>query len=234
MEVEATSAEEIDLIARYLAGRLSETESTRLEARVAAEPGLYERVEEVLRLQEGLAVLAQRDDLDALLRESPWRKRLGSWGAAAALALVVIGLGVWWASREPPAGVLALSAAELHLGARAPAIEGPYVFARTRGDASVPEIPRPNVPTAIELKFVPSVSSAGGRYRLTVHSSGAGAGAGGRRLVGTLDSVAFGPDGYVTVFLDSAALRSGRYDLALEPSASARVDEGDRFEFRVP
>ena len=232
MEVEAASAEEIDLIARYLAGRLSETESTRLEARVAAEPGLYERVEEVLRLQEGLAVLAQRDDLDALLREPPWRKRLGIWAAAAALALAVIGLGAWWASREPPAGVLALSVAELHMGARAPTIEGPYVFARTRGEASVLEIPRLNVRSAIELKFVPSVSSAGGRYRLTVQSSGAGGG--GRALVGTLDSAAFGPDGYVTVFLDSAALRSGRYDLALEPSGSARADEGDRFEFRVP
>jgi hypothetical protein len=123
MEVEATSPEEIDLIARYLAGRLSDTESTRLEARVAAEPGLYERVEEVLRLQEGLAVLAQRDDLDALLREPPWRKRLGIWGAAA-LGLAVIGLGVWWASREPPAGVLVLSVADLPMGARAPTIEG--------------------------------------------------------------------------------------------------------------
>jgi hypothetical protein len=231
MEVEAASAEEIDLIVRYLAGRLSETESTRLEARVAAEPGLYKRVEEVLRLQEGLAVLAQRDDLDTLLREPPWRKRLGIWGAAAAaLALAVIGLGFWWASRERPAGVLALSVAELHMGVRAPTIEGPYVFARMRGDASVLEIPRPSTRSAIELKLVPSVSSAGGRYRLTVESSGAG----GRAHALVLDSVAFGPDGYVTVFLDSAALTPGRYDVALKPSASAGADEGERFEFQVP
>jgi hypothetical protein len=86
----------------------------------------------VLRLQEGLAVLAQRDELGTLLRERPWRKRLGILGAAAVLALAVIGLCLWWASREPPAGVLALSVAELQMGARALTIEGPYVFARTR------------------------------------------------------------------------------------------------------
>jgi hypothetical protein len=231
MEVEATSPEEIDLIARYLAGRLSETESARLEARVAAEPGLYKRVEEVLRLQEGLAVLAQRDDLGTLLREPPWRKRLGILGAAAVLALAVIGLCVWWASREPPAGLLALSVAQLQRGARAPSIDGPYVLARTRGDASVLEIAQPNVRSAIELKLVPSVSSPGIRYRLTVESSSAGGR--GHAPAGTLDSVALAPDGYVIVFLDSAALTSGRYEVALIPSESAAADEGDRFEFRV-
>jgi hypothetical protein len=231
MELGATSAEEIDLIARYLAGRLSETESARLEARVAAEPGLYKRVEEVLRLQEGLAVLAQRDELDTLLRERPWRSRLGVLGAAAVLALAVIGLCLWWASREPPAGVLAFSVAELQIGARALTIEGPYMLARTRGDAGVLEVAPLNVRRAIELKLVPSVSSTGGRYRLTVEPSGAG---GGHALVGTLDSVALGPDGYVTVFLDSAALTSGTYTVTLKPSGPARADEGDRFEFRVP
>jgi hypothetical protein len=232
MEVEARSAEEIDLIARYLAGRLSETESARLEARVAAEPGLYKRVEEVLRLQEGLAVLAQRDDLGTLLRAPPpWRKRLGVLGTAAVLALTVIGLCLWWAGREPPAGMLALSPAEFQTGTRTLTLEGPYVLARTRGDEAVPEVAQPNVRRAIELKLVPSVSSTRGRYRLTVAPSGAGA---GRARVGALDSVAVGSDGYVTVYLDSAALASGRYVVALQPNESAHADEGDRFEFRVP
>jgi hypothetical protein len=84
---------------------------------------------------------------------------------------------------------------------------------------------------AIELKLVPSVHGASGKYRLTVEPSGASA---GHATVGTLDSVALGPDGYVTIFLYSAALTSGLYDVALNASESARADEGDRFEFRVP
>jgi hypothetical protein len=231
MGEEARSAEEIDLIARYLAGRLSETESARLEEWLAAQPERYKGVEEVLRLQEGLAVLAQRGDLDTLLREPPWRKRLAIFGTAAVLALAVIGLCLRWGGRERPPGVLALSAAELHTGAGALTIEGPHVLARTRGDTSLLEIARPNVRRAIELKLVPSASSAGGRYRLTVESSGAAGG--GHALVGTLDAVTVGADGYVTVFLDSAGLTSGGYDLVLKPSESARADEGDRFEFRV-
>jgi hypothetical protein len=209
---------------------LSETESAQLEARVAAEPGLYKKVEETLRLQEGLAVLAQRGDLGPLLRERPRQKRPGIVAAAALLALAVIGLSLWWARREPPAGALALSVAELQ-GASALTIEGPYVLARTRGDASVLEIARPNVRSAIELKLVPSVSGDGGRYRLTVEPASA---EGRHALVGTLDAVALGPDGYVTVFLDSATLAAGRYDVALKPIKTARADEGDRFEFRVP
>jgi hypothetical protein len=222
--------EDTEHIVRYLAGRLSETEEARFESRVAAEPDLYKRIEEVLRLQEGLAVLERKGDLRPLLREGRWRKAMQLGAAAAILALAVLGIGFWWGNRAQPAGVLALSASELERvsGAATLATRGPYVLAHTRGEPAVPVIPNLNPRAAVGIKIVPSVESADRRYRVVVETGEPGA---RHAVFAALDQVPLGPDGFVNLFLDSAALGAGSYGILLSPSKAGR--DSERFEFQV-
>ena len=79
------------IIARYLAGQLSTAESAAFEAHYTSHPEVVREIERTLRLKEGLAVLRDRGELDALLQQrNYWRPAMG---LAAGIAVLVI--GVW-------------------------------------------------------------------------------------------------------------------------------------------
>src|SRR5690349_13906761 len=81
------------IIARYLAGQLDAVTSAEFEAHYAQHPEVVREIERTLRLREGLAVLEESGELDALLhRRSYWRPAMG---LAAGIAVLVVGVWLW-------------------------------------------------------------------------------------------------------------------------------------------
>lgn len=213
-------------IERYLAGRMTSSQSEAFEQYVSEHPDIRGQLEETLKFREGLARLRDRGELDELLRRPPHRRWL-AYAAAAAVAIVAIGL--WLRSPELP--VLARSPAELALQRHGhPGILATQVLARTRGTAEVTTVQLPSDPGLIELRMVPSVLRSGTRYRVRLNRLN---GPSGRTDFGLLEGVPQGTDGYVTIYIDRAPLIAGDYEVSLSGTGSdGEAVEGDRFLVR--
>jgi hypothetical protein len=217
------------VIARYLAGQLSSDEENGFEDYAANHPEIFREVESTLRMKEGLAVLRDRGELQALLRERDWRPSLA---AAAAAVLVVLGLSVWtWRHAAAPiAPMLAGMPGYVGRDNGSLPVFATYTLIRSRGESSDVEIQVPAQRAAIQMRILPSVFVMGGRYRATLQRIEAG---GERTLVRDIGDLEAAGDRFVTLYLDSAQLTQGRYEISLAQVDSAPSSESDRFTIRA-
>jgi hypothetical protein len=215
-------------VERYLSGRLSETDAQQLEAYWTEHPELIRDLENCARIKTGLASLRSRDQLDPLLRASWWTGRLRLLTLAASVAVVGIGAALWNGARSHVSVSLGVTAAAL------PGIEGGFLPAGGRytimrmrsAAASDAVIQLPATPHALELRILPeaapTLSSTGRgapetqRYSLWLIREDAAA---TLRRVAQADGLVSGPDGFITVFVDSRTLPPARYRLRLEPDS---------------
>jgi hypothetical protein len=215
------------VIARYLAGQLDAVESAEFEAHYAKHPEVVREIERTLRLREGLAVLEESGELEALLqRRSYWRPALG---LAAGVAVLVV--GVWlWIGQMTVAPIAATVAALTDTPEKPLYVAGTYVLVRMRGPATVIAIPLPQERSAIELQMFPSSAPAGGRFRVRLGQLDA---ANAIAPVAETPAMANSADGFVRAYLDSARLSRGRYAIELQPDGAAPGTPGDRFIVEV-
>src|ERR1039457_4281832 len=82
-------------VARYLAGRLSASETLEFETLYARQPDIVQELEQTARFREGLATLRERGELEALVRVQPRRGRWVQLGIAASLAILAVGAALW-------------------------------------------------------------------------------------------------------------------------------------------
>jgi hypothetical protein len=220
--------DEQHIIARYLAGQLSEAESAAFEAYYTAHPEVVREIEHTLRLKEGLAVLRDRGELDALLhRRNYWRPAMG---LAAGIAALVI--GVWlWMGQTTVAPIVGTVAALVDAQGKPLHVASTHMLVRMRGPAPVVEIPLPKERSAIELQMIPSSrTDRGDNYRV---------------LLGRLDATnavtpiaetratANSGGGSVTAYLDSGRLERGRYAIEITPEGASPGTPGDRFVVEI-
>src|SRR5581483_3414344 len=153
------------IIARYLAGQLGAAESAEFEAHYAKNPETVRDIERTLRLKEGLAVLEESGELDALLhRRTYWRPAMG---LAAGIAVLVV--GVWlWMGQTNVAPIVATMTALTDTHGKPLHVASTHMLVRTRGPATVVDIPLPPERSAIELQMIPSSRPENGRYRLVL------------------------------------------------------------------
>jgi hypothetical protein len=217
------------VIARYLAGQLSAADENGFEEYAGSHPEIFREVESTLRMKEGLAVLRDRGELQALLRPRDWRP---SFAAAAAAVLVVLALGVWtWRHAAAPiAPVLAGLPGFVGRDSGALPVFATYTLIRSRGEASDFEIQVPAQRAAIQIRILPSVFVMGGRYRATLQRLEAD---GEKTLVRDIGDLDAAPDRFVTLYLDSAQLTRGSYQISLAESDSGAGSESDRFTLRA-
>ena len=213
------------VIARYLAGQLSAAEENGFEEYAASHPEIFREVESTLRMKEGLAVLRDRGELQALLRVRDWRP---SFAAAAAAVLVVLALGVWtWRHAVAPiTPVMASLPGFVGRDSGSLPVVATYILVRSRGESPAAEIRAPAQRAAIQIRILPSVFVVGGRYRATLQRIEAG---GEKTLVRDIGGLEAAADRFVTLYLDSAQLTKGRYEIALAESDSTTSSESDRF-----
>jgi len=219
-----------EVLARYLAGRLTASESDAFEAYVSEHPEICQDLEQTFKLKAGLARLRERGELDALLHRRDTRRWV-PYATAAALLLAILTSALWFQQRNAAPAVLFLSPSAVAARHHAPApILGSYVLVRTRGSAAVTNVPLPAQTGTVEVRILPSDVSPDSRYSVEVKRFDAPDG----RHRSRIEGAAAGADGYVKVYLDGSELAAGDYEVSLQPAAGgdARAD-ADRFVLRV-
>jgi hypothetical protein len=200
------------IVARYLAGQLSEADATEFEAHYAQDPAVVRDIERTLRLKEGLAILSERGQLDALLRtrRPMWQPALA---LAAGLAVLVVGVLLWAGGTTLRPIGSTLTALAKHEGSPL-RVANTYVLARTRSASTDIPIALPRDASAIELRMIPSARPKSGGFRIVLSQIDA---ANATAPLGDTNAVASSDDGFVTVYLDSTKLVRGRYVIELQP-----------------
>jgi hypothetical protein len=211
--------EDEHIVERYLAGQLNVREAEEFEAHYANDPDTVRQIERVLRLKEGLAVLRERGELDALLRE---RSYAAYWKPALALAagIAVLMVGVWlwigYSTMSPIAATLAeltdSQGQQLHTAST-------HVLVKMRGPAAILDIPLPAERSAIELRMIPSARPSNGAFRVQLAKIDPQQ---NNRVVpvGETRAHAGAEDGVVVAYLDSAKLSPGEIQVQLSPTES--------------
>jgi hypothetical protein len=205
------------VVARYLADQLSDGEREAFEAYYVEHPGILPEMEAVARLKTGLRGLQARGQLDALMKRFSRFQALRFLVAAAAL-LISVGL-VFFLSRGPAQQpLLAATSGELHSreGDALP-IVATHTILRTRGVAQAARIEIGEQPASVEMLVLPEYGSPQSRYRLSIATVDDD---GRPTVIGELQRLAMTPEGFVRVFLNTARIVPGQYQLLLEEEIS--------------
>lgn len=204
-----TEAEREAWLARYVADTLPEAEAARVEAYWAEHPELTREIERAARIADGLRGLRARGELDAAVRGSWWSNRLPLFAFAAGFGGVAAGLLGWWMATARPALPLADSLAGLAGEARPLRLAATVSVLRLRSAAADATLVRPAADAAVAVRVLPE-DAGSGPYRVQVRGiQGAAVGC----AAGGFDGLYATDDGFVTVYVPTAALCAGRYSV---------------------
>jgi hypothetical protein len=214
------------LLAKYLAGALSEEDAARVEEWWSSDPGLIRDLEATARLASGLADLRRRGELPGIVRGPWWTRPLALLSIAATLAALAVGVFAW--RSFPPVAPLAVSAGLdglPHRGAGSVRLAGTYSLLRLRNSAPVDAtVSLPAAPGAIALRVLPEQPSPTGRYRLELAPADPTAAA---VRTSTLAGLAPGADGFVAAYVDAQAWRPGRWRVRVVPEGRPDSESSD-------
>jgi hypothetical protein len=225
----ATNSEQI---ARYLAGRLSASETREFEALYSGQPDIVQELEETARFREGLAALRERGEIEALVRTQPRRGRWVQFGIAASLAILFVGGALWVGLTHTVAPVLGASPAALQNSSGAVlSISATFRFVTSRDAKNTTlQIALPTLRAALEFRVLPDYRPERATYRATLSSIPA---VGAPTTVGIVDSLHEDTEGFVRVFADSARLPPGVYELVVGPEPVSSAFAASRYRFVV-
>ena len=218
---------------RYLADQLTDAERAVFEARLLDDAAAMRELEATARFKLGLQKLRNSRRLDELVNE-PTRRVPWLLTAAAAAALLVLSIGVlrWNAA---PAPMLAATVTSLvdRDGAHLVVSNVYAVFHQRAGEGTYDALlPLPPSRQAIELRVLPDAGPQQPppyRASLTRIPISGDTSAEATAAIADLSPAA---DGFVSIFVDSAQLRPGDYQLDLTSQAVPRI-ESTAFVIRV-
>lgn len=219
-------------IARYLAGRLSDSDTARFEAYWAEHPEITRDLEASARLQAGLRELRARGELEGVVRDRWWSRRLSLLAVAATVSAFVGGFVAWQMAGRMDRVPLAPTLAALATHASSPLEKGAtYSLLRLRSVATADAtIDLPVEPRAIELRVLPEAMSADGHYVVRLAALDED---GTAHAASLTPPVAADADGFVTIYVDSRGLDAGAYVLGVAPSGAAADSEWSEFRLKV-
>lgn len=209
------------VVNRYLADQLGEAERLAFEEEMLRDPEVLKEVEATARFKAGLMQLRATGELAALQAPGTARLRL-AFAAAAVLAMLVIGLGVQQWQGGGSRMLLAGVPDSLQIGQR-------YALLSTRSDETDVVIDLPVSRQAIALRVLPDAGDAQSRYRVSLSGPGADA-----ARASSVEGLQPGPDGFLTLYLDSARLTPGLHRMVVELESRTEAAAAiDTFTFRV-
>jgi hypothetical protein len=222
-----TESEAHDVIARYLSGRLSDSEAARFEDWWARNPDAIADIDRVARLQDGLRGLRERGELEPLMRRSWWTGTLRFMAMAASIAALGLATWLWQADAGvAPPRIAALPVSFDELARRTPATAQYFMTLRSRDN--VDTVVLPAVAAALHWRLLPDQTAVDGSYRVTLTAADA------RDVAAAVTTVNAAPDGFVDLYVDSRSLRGGRYWLGIEAAtAPPGSSPGSRFALDV-
>lgn len=216
--------EDKEVIARYLAGQLSDREREEFEAQFVENPALLRELDRTARFKSGLMALRDSGALQKLLIGKPWWQRTGTLAMAASLLLFVIGAGVWLRVSMAPSPILAASTQGL--GTAIPSslnAADTYEIQRTRSSSYDATIKRPANGGAIEVRVKPDTAASPARYRVSI----------GQYSDKPSDPIAVISgaqplsNGFVPVYLNSSRLLPGVYELKISGDSGTNGEKSE-------
>ena len=133
----------------------------------------------------------------------------------------------WRHAPVPHASILANVPSELiGAGAGPLPVFSTYTLIRSRRETSGAELQVPAQRASIRIRILPSLFGDGGHYRATLERIEAG---GEKIVVRDIDDLQAADDRFVSLYLDSAQLTPGQYELSLVGPDTAASPEADRF-----
>jgi hypothetical protein len=219
------------IAARYLAEQLDDAEREAFEAYYLQHPDVLRDMEAAARLKTGLAQLRDAGELVQLLKPQPWY-RDQRYLAAAAVAALAVGVGLYGLrspSRQP---VLVASSGVLHTWRGTPLpLASSHMVLRTRGASYDAEIELPASAQTIELRVLPEYEAQQSRYRIALQAI---ADDDSLTPVAEVAGLTPGEDGFVPVFINTARIRPGRYQLTLTGDSVASDASSFQLRFAAP
>ena len=209
-----------DVIARYLADRLSDEEREGFEAYYLEHPEMLQELNRTAQFKSGLVDLQKSGELNRLIENRSWWQRVGGLAVAASVVLTIVGAGIWFNWQNRPTPILAASTAAL-VDSSQPVlpIAGRYTLETTRTSSYDATIQLPINPAAIELKIRPEIPAERYRLRLARITQ-----ADARTSLAELDNLRPTADGLVTTYLNTRDISPGVYELGIASSSERNVE----------
>jgi hypothetical protein len=205
---------------RYVAGRMSETESLDFETRMISRPDLAADVDVRQRIKAGLTLLDEKGTLKPMVLERRPQARIFRHAAAAGVAVVVLSAGLMLWQRTSGGAVL------LTAGDASGVPAAPYLLMQSRGQAALPVIEASKSSPLIELQML-AAGDPGTAFAVRLERVDADGG----RVLGDIDAT-IGADGYVTTFVRVRGLESGRYTIQLRSAGENQSTHSFEFELK--
>lgn len=190
-----------ELIRRYLANRLSDTEELMVTTRIVRDPKFRNEVEVTAAFREGIRELEKRGKLSPLLDSQNTRWSRAPLAFAAAVAIVAMG------------GLISFLLDQPRHESAPTVITETLRFETTRGNGPLADVTwhQSGRPVRLEMRFDVGPERAG-NYRVTLDRVSSGA------IVSMADRlIAVSSGGEVVLFLDGTLLEPGDYEIRLEP-----------------
>lgn len=217
------------IVTRYLADQLSDNERSAFEAQLVSDPDLLGEVEATARLKAGLQSLRDTGQLETLVAERSRRPLF--YAAAAAVAVLVLGIGLLRWSSDSGDPMLAASISSLvDQSGNGLQVGNTYAVYRTRSGTYDAEITLPASRQAIELRVQPSSADRSDRYRVSLALVREDGESGPAASIADLTPAS---DEFVTLFVASAQLVPGEYRLAISREKADPSAETESFLIRV-
>lgn len=210
------STEERDLINRYLAHRLAESEALVVETRMVEDPAFRNEVELTEALRDGLRELQRRGEITPLLSHRHTRWRYPLFALAASLAAVALGAASFLLYQRLDSGRHEVVIASLR-------------FEHTRGAGDGPDAvwQQTGAPTRLQMQFDVGIEPAAA-YRAMIERMTDGA-----TVLVLETAAALTPDGSATIAVDSTLFEPGDYEITLMPQPPAASPEPVVYALRI-
>ena len=231
MKVDSKFKDDPTMANRYLADQLSDAERATFEASLLQNPEAAQELEATARLKVGMERLRESGELDKIVSSRPFFERPGFFAAAASIGVLAIGLVVvrWQNGSEP--SMLASTASEfIDASGKVLAVGSTPPMLRVRSEKYDAEIELPVERQALKLRLLPA--SPGGVEKYSV-SLARLKDDGSTEAVAAVKDLRPAPDGFITVFADSASMQAGRYQLTVTGEGSGAPVYGETFVIRV-
>lgn len=220
------------VVARYLADQLGDDEREQFEAYFIEHPEMVRELEATAHFKVGLMQLRDSGELERLLKPVPWYRQPKHLAAVATLAAVLIGAGYLLQNRPGSQPLLVAQTTALHGWLGQPlATASSHTLLRTRSSAFDADIELPGTAHAIELHVLPEFAAQPARYRISLLRLDDD---GSAQRVAEADDLLAADNGFVTVYLNSARIQPGRYQLLISgDETTTAADRRSTFQINV-
>lgn len=194
------------IVARYLADQLTDAEREAFEDYYLEHPEMLREIEATARFKSGLARLQDSGDLAELMKPTPW---YAEWRylAVAAVAIVVIGIALYFRTPAPP--LMAANLAELD---GPTSIASSHALLRRRGSAFDAEVTLPSDGDAIALRVLPEFGTSDSRYRIALARIDSDD---KKDRLAEVEHLPADDDGMVTIYLNAPRIAPGDYEVTI-------------------